>query len=151
MSVMSRYSTRLGLPPSCPPSRKGKKVMAGVKWWPWLQILVHVSTCTVEWTALQQIIGFWGYGSHHCLFSCSARIDQFNGFYSGYMLIHVACFEMKGKDEVFQLICLNVLSTVFVLVFRLDYIAVHVLCCTLMFSLRCRSWFWKSFSFVLSL
>lgn len=32
MSVMSRYSTRLGLPPSCPPSRKGKKVMAGVKW-----------------------------------------------------------------------------------------------------------------------
>lgn len=38
----------------------------------------------------------------------------------------IACFEMKGKDEVFQLICLNVLSTVFVLVFRLDYIAVRV-------------------------
>lgn len=46
----------------------------------------------------------------------------------------IACFEMKGKDEVFQLICLNVLSTVFVLVFRLDYIAVHVLCCTLKMS-----------------
>lgn len=41
---------------------------------------------------------------------------------------------MKGKDEVFQLICLNVLSTVFVLVVRLDYIAVHVLCCTLKMS-----------------
>lgn len=39
----------------------------------------------------------------------------------------IACFEMKGKDEVFQLICLNILSTVFVLVFRLDYkLAVHV-------------------------
>lgn len=42
----------------------------------------------------------------------------------------IACFEMKGKDEVFQLICLNVLSTVFVLVFRL----VYVLCCTLKMS-----------------
>lgn len=38
----------------------------------------------------------------------------------------IACFEMKGKDEVFQLICLKVLLTVFVLVFRLDYIAVRV-------------------------
>lgn len=103
----------------------------------------------MEWTAQliiawqKWILGVWKSPLLVLMFSK----DQFSGWYSYgiSMELYSACFEMKGKDGVFQLMR-YIFLTLFVLVFRLDSCVVLYI---YVYSLRCRSWFWKSFSFVL--